>query len=174
MGSRAREFVVQPRVGNGPVLLGMPEESTPFCLAADSSHPAFAEIPHVPVAAMSVSARAWRSRIVYGCVAACADGLLAVYLTRSTSEVDPNAPRVSAIVSGIHCPIQCGLRVGKSLERLPFVVPGSVTADPRTGIVTFAVTSLETVDEDQIRRAIERAGFGVLEVKIPMPQPREG
>ena len=151
----------------------MPDESTPLGFAAES-HAAFAEISHVSVAASSVSASARRSRIVYGCAAACAVGLLAVYLTRSTSEVDPNAPRVTAIVSGMHCPIQCGLRVGKSLERLAFVVPGSATADPRTGIVTFAVTSPKTVDQDRIPRAIERAGFGVLEVKIPMPQPREG
>ena len=70
-------------------------------------------------------------------------------------------------VSGIHCPIQCGLRVAKSLEKLPFVLPGSVTAKPKTGVVTFAVTSAEAVDQARVRQAINHAGFGVRSVRIP-------
>ena len=57
-----------------------------------------------------------------------------------------------------------GLRVASALETLPWVVPGSVTADPKTGVVTFAVTSAGAVSESEIRRVIERAGFRVISV----------
>ena len=89
------------------------------------------------------------------------------YLSRPTSEVDPHAPRVTAGVRGMHCPIQCGLRVASALETLPWVVPGSVTADPKAGVVTFAVTSADAFSESEIRRVIERAGFRVISVTTP-------
>jgi len=121
----------------------------------DSTATAFADIPHVPVAsALSRPTNRRQSRIVFGCVAAGVVGLLVIYLTRPTNHVDPNAPRVVAEVTGMHCPIQCGLRVAASLIRLPFVQPGSVTANPKTGVVTFAVTEAGVVDGEQVRRAI--------------------
>lgn len=66
------------------------------------------------------------------------------------------------------CPIQCGLRVTTALETLPWVVPGSVTADPKTGVVTFAVTSTGAVNQEDIRRVVERAGFPVRSVTVPV------
>ncbi len=134
----------------------------------DATGTAFAEIPFIPAAsALSSPTSRKRSLIVSALVGAVVIGVVVAYLSRPTSRVDPNAPRVVAEVSGMHCPIQCGLRVASALEKLPFVLPGSVTANPKTGVVTFAVTSAEAVDQDQIRRAIEKAGFGVRSVKMP-------
>ena len=136
--------------------------------ADDATGLAFAEIPYMPAAsALSRPTSRMRSLVVSGFVAAAVIGIVVAYLSRPTNHVDPNAPRVVVEVSGMHCPIQCGLRVSSALERLPFVVPDSVTANPKTGVVTFAATSADAVDQDQIRRAIEKAGFGVRSVKTP-------
>ncbi len=136
----------------------------------DASGAAFAAFPRVPVATtLRPQPNAWRLRTVFGCMVAGVVGMLAVYPTRPTSGVDPNAPRVVAEVTGMHCPIQCGLRVQAALEKLPFVLSGSVTANPKTGVVTFAATSAEAVDVDHVRRAIERSGFGVRSVRMLSP-----
>ena len=136
--------------------------------ADDATGLAFAEIPYIPAAsAFSRPTSRMRLLVVSGFVAAAVVGMVVAYLSRPTNRVDPNAPRVVVEVSGMHCPIQCGLRVASSLEKLPFVRPGSVTANPKTGVVTFAATSADAVDQDQIRRAIEKAGFGVRSVKTP-------
>ena len=136
--------------------------------ANDATGLAFAEIPYIPAAsALSRPTSRMRLLVVSGFVAAAVVGMVVAYLSRPTNHVDPNAPRVVVEVSGMHCPIQCGLRVASSLEKLPFVQPGSVTANPKTGVVAFAATSAEAVDEQLIRRAIEKAGFGVRAVRIP-------
>ena len=136
--------------------------------ADDATGMAFAEIPFIPAAsALSRPTSRKRSLVVSAFVAAAVIGMVATYLSRPTNHVDPNAPRVVVEVSGMHCPIQCGLRVAAALEKLPFVLPGSVTANPKTGVVTFAATSAEDVDEQQIRWAVEKAGFGVRSVKMP-------
>lgn len=136
--------------------------------ADDATGLAFTEIPYIPAAsALSRPTSRMRFLVVSGFVAAAVVGMVVAYLSRPTNRVDPNAPRVVVEVSGMHCPIQCGLRVASSLEKLPFVRPGSVTANPKTGIVTFAVTEAGAVDEEQVRKAIERAGFGVRSIKTP-------
>jgi hypothetical protein len=89
------------------------------------------------------------------------------YLSRPEKHVDPNAPRVVMEVSGMHCPIQCGLRVSSALETLPWVVPESVTANTKTGQVTFAVTNADAVNQEDIRRVIDRTGFRIKTVQIP-------
>jgi len=89
-----------------------------------------------------------------------------------STHVDPNAPRVEVEVTGMHCPLQCGLRVESAVESLPGVIRGSVTANLDTGVVTFAVTSPEVVDEPSTRRVIEQAGFGVRSVRLPSSSPR--
>jgi hypothetical protein len=66
----------------------------------------------------------------------------------------------------MHCPIQCGLRVTGALEALPWVVKGSVEADPARERVTFAVTDPAAVDPDAARRAVERVGFTGGEVRV--------
>lgn len=128
---------------------------------------AFAEIPFVPAAAFNrQSGRARRigAPVLLGLVVV---GTAVAYLAVPSNAVDPNAPRVEIEVRGMHCPIQCGLRVAAALESLPWVIPGSVTANPKSGIVRFAVTSTEAVDQDQIRRAVENAGFGFRSVRTP-------
>jgi len=140
--------------------------------ADDATGLAFAEIPYIPaVSTLSRPTSRKRSLVVSAFVATAVIGMVVAFLSRPTNHVEPNAPRVVVEVSGMHCPIQCGLRVSSALEQLPFVVPGSVTANPKTGVVTFAATSAEAVDQDQIRRAIEKAGFGVRAVKMPTFQP---
>ena len=74
-------------------------------------------------------------------------------------------PRVELEIAGMHCPIQCGLRVAAALESLPWVVPGFVTANPKTGRVTFGVISREAVDPFEVNRVIEHAGFAVLSMQ---------
>ena len=134
----------------------------------DTPGMAFSQIPYIPAdSALSKSTSRMRLLVVSAFVAASVIGMVAAYLFLPTNHDDPNAPRVVAEVSGMHCPIQCGLRVSAALERLPFVLPGTVTANPKTGVVTFAVTGGEAVAEDQIRLAIEKAGFGVRSVKTP-------
>ncbi len=138
--------------------------------ADDATGTAFAEIPYVPAASTLNRPMSRKKSLVLSALAGAAViGVVVAYLSRPTSDVDPNAPRVIAEVSGMHCPIQCGPRVASALEKLPFVLPGSVTANLKSGVVTFAVTSAEAVDQDQIRRAIEKAGFGVRSVKMPTP-----
>jgi len=139
----------------------------------DATGMAFAEIPYIPASALNRSPSRKRSLVVSAFLAATVIGTLVAYLCRPTNDIDPNAPRVVVDVSGMHCPIQCGLRVTSSLEKLPFVLLGSVTANPRTGVVTFATTSVEAVDQDQVRRSIENAGFVVLGVKLPVTSSGE-
>ena len=140
--------------------------------ADDATGMAFDEIPYIPASsAFSRPTSRMRSLVVSAFVAAAVIGMVVAYLSRPTNHIDPNAPRVVVEVSGMHCPIQCGLRVLSALEQLPFVLPGTVTANPKTGVITFAATSAEAVDQDQIRRAIENAGFGVRAVKTPASQP---
>ncbi len=132
---------------------------------------AFAEIPYIPAAsALSRPTSRRRSFVVSAFVATAVIGMVVVYLSRPANHVDPNAPRVVVDVTGMHCPVQCGLRVAAALEKLPFVLHGSVTANPKTGVVTFAVTDADAIDQDQVRRAIEKAGFGVRAVKTPASQ----
>ena len=136
--------------------------------ADDATGTAFAEIPFIPAAsALSRPTSRKRSWVLSIVVGVAVIGMVATDLSRPTNSVDPNAPRVVVEVSGMHCPIQCGLRVASALEKLPFVRPGSVTADPKTGIVTFAVAEAGAANEEQVRRAIEQAGFGVRSIKIP-------
>ncbi len=145
----------------------MPDEQRHEVPNADeATGMAFAEIPLLPTASAlnRPTSRKW-SLVVSALVGAAVIGLAVAYLSRPTDRVDPNAPRVVVEVRGMHCPIQCGLRVAASLEKLPFVVPGSVTANPKTGVVTFAATSAKAVDEDQIRQAVEKAGFGFRSVR---------
>lgn len=140
--------------------------------ADDGTEAVFADIPDIPaVSAFNRPTSRKKLLVLSALVGAAVIGMVVAYLSRPTSRVDPNAPRVVAEVTGMHCPIQCGLRVAASLEKLPVVLPGSVTANPKTGVVTFAVTSADAVDRDQIRRAIEKAGFGVRAVKTPTSQP---
>ena len=151
----------------------MPDENQPEAPnSEDAKGTAFAEIPFISAAsALSRPTSRKRSLIVSTLVGAVVIGMAVAYLSRPTNHVDPNAPRVIAEVSRMHCPIQCGLRVASALEKLPFVLPRSVSANPKTGVVTFAVTSAEDVDQDQVRRAIEKAGFGVRSVKTPVAAP---
>lgn len=136
--------------------------------ADEATGMAFAEIPYIPAAsALSRPTSRVRSLVVSAFVATAVIGMVVVYLSRPTNHVDPNAPRVVVEVSGMHCPIQCGLRVAAALEKLPFVLRGSVTANPKTGVVTFAAASAEAVNADQVRQAIEKAGFGVRSIKTP-------
>ncbi|MDB5306480.1 MAG: hypothetical protein JWO38_682 [Gemmataceae bacterium] len=127
----------------------------------------FADIPHGPGAA---SRRApprsgWPlATLLIGLVLA---GTAVAYLSRPSRDVDPNAPRVVLEVTGMHCPLQCGPRVESNLESLPWVIPGSVTANIRTGEVTFAVTSEEAVSPEEVRRVIKRAGFRVKSIRTP-------
>jgi copper chaperone CopZ len=92
------------------------------------------------------------------CSALCIAGVL---FAQSINRPPQDGPRVEVDVEGMHCPIQCGMKVAAALETLPWVVPGSITANPKTGRVTFAVTSREAVDAGEVRRVIERAGFYV-------------
>jgi hypothetical protein len=79
---------------------------------------AFAEIPYIPAAlALSRPRSRVRSLVVSAFVATAVIGMVVVYLSRPTNHVDPNAPRVVVEVIGMHCPIQCGLRVASSLKR---------------------------------------------------------
>lgn len=144
--------------------------STEGDLAPDMRE-AFGDLPFVPGAATARGARARRGRWLAGAlvVAACA-GVAVAYLVRP-AEPDPNAPRAVLEVEGMHCPIQCGLRVTGALERLPFVFPGSVTASPQTGTVTFAVADGHAVDVERTRRAIDGAGFRCRSVQVPAVEP---
>jgi len=100
----------------------------------DTPGMAFSQIPYIPAdSALSKSTSRMRLLVVSAFVAASVIGMVAAYLFLPTNHDDPNAPRVVVEVSGMHCPIQCGLRVSAALERLPFVLPGTVTANPETG-----------------------------------------
>ena len=152
----------------------MPGEQRESRNADDATGTVFAEIPCLPAASSLCRPTSRKQLVVVAAISAVVVfAIVVAYLARPTSQVDPNAPRVVMEVSGMHCPLQCGLRVASSLEKLPFVLPGSVTANPKTGIVTFALTSAEVVDQDQIRRAIEKAGFGVRSVELPVSASRD-
>jgi hypothetical protein len=136
---------------------------------------AFTEIPLIPAASASGRGPGRVRRLVAPVlIVLLVVGMVLAYLSRPAGEVDPNAPRVVAEMRGMHCPIQCGLRVASALETLPWVVPGSVTANPTTGVVTFAVTSAGAVAEADVRRVIERAGFRVISVTLPTAVSHHG
>jgi hypothetical protein len=86
-------------------------------------------------------------------------GSVIVYLS-GRSHVDPNAQHFVMEVEGMHCPLQCGLRMASALETIRWVIPESVTTNPKTGVVSFAVTSADAVNEDEIHHVVEQAGFG--------------
>lgn len=88
-----------------------------------------------------------------------------ILFAQSMGQSASEGPRVELEVSGLHCPIQCGLKVAAALESLPWVVPGSVTANPKTGRVTFAVTSRDAVDPGEVNRVVEHAGFPVRSIR---------
>lgn len=125
---------------------------------------AFSELPHVPAARTLVRSTRmrWGLATVLTLIAV---GTVTLYISRPVAHVDPDGPLVVVEVKGMHCPIQCGLRVTSALESLPWVVKGSVTTNPKTGIVTFAVSDGDAVNESEVRRVVERAGFGVVAVK---------
>ena len=139
--------------------------SDPNADASPHAGDAFAVIPFVPAAPSRPSSR--RRLVVCALLGLFVTGTVVAYLLRPTTDVDPNAPRVRVEVRGMHCPIQCGLRVASALEALPWVVRGSVTANPRTGIVTFAVTDTQAVEQTEIQRVIEKVGFRVVSVTAP-------
>ena len=135
---------------------------------------AFAVIPLVPAASGRALGRV-RRLVAPALIGVFVVGTALAYLSRPTNRLDPDAPRVVMEVGGMHCPIQCGLRVASALEPLPWVVPGSVTANPKTGVVTFAVTSVDAVQEAEVRRVIERAGFRFKSVTFsPVPPHGNG
>lgn len=157
--------------------MSMPNENQDETPNADSGTEAeFAEMPLVPAASASGRAPGRVRRLVApALIGVFVVGTALAYLSRPTNRLDPNAPRVVMEVGGMHCPIQCGLRVASALEPLPWVVPGSVTANPKTGVVTFAVTSVDAVQEAEVRRVIERAGFRFKSVTFsPVPPHGNG
>jgi hypothetical protein len=130
-------------------------------------------LPDAPFADLPIRSPTARPRkrapalLLFAALSVALVGAVLGYHFVSPAPVDPDAPRVRLEVRGMHCPLQCGLRVRNALESLPWVVTGSVTADPRTGVVTFAVTDVDAVAVESVRRAIERAGFGLAEVRLP-------
>ena len=96
-----------------------------------------------------------------------ASGSAAYFAGGHSKSVPADSPHVVVEVTGLHCPIQCGLRISKSLKSIPYVTYESVTANPKTGIVTFSVSDPALIDEEEIRRAIEGAGFGVRSIHLP-------
>ena len=142
----------------------MPNQS----LNDPSTDAAFSEIPFTPSQASSKRATSQIGKwIVVAMFALMAVGAVLAYQHQSRSRIDANAPRVVVEVIGMHCTIQCGLKIAAALETLPGVIPGSTTANPKTGIVTFAVSSADAVTVEEIERAIATAGFGVQSVRLP-------
>lgn len=140
-------------------------DSTPIHPVAGTPESPFADLPvRSPRVA---SPGGWRSLVLLVGVGAVLVGSVLSYHFLAPVPVDPSAPRVRLAVRGMHCPIQCALRVRNALEALPWVVPDSVTADPKTGTVTFAVTGAAAVEVESVRRAIERAGFGLADLRLP-------
>ena len=127
----------------------------------EPDEPSFEAFPHAPAYGQPVRKRSRVTKAIYTVIALAVVGTTAAVMIAAPKAVDPNAPRVTVNVEGLHCPIQCGLRVSNSLEKLPWVVPGSVTANPATGEVTFAVTSKDAVNKEELAEAIEKAGFSL-------------
>jgi copper chaperone CopZ len=123
----------------------------------------FADLPMPP--ARPRSKGRWLAYGLAALVLLSVTGAALAYVALTPAEPDPNAPRVELEVTGMHCPLQCGLRVASALETLPWVLPRSVQANPKTGIVTIAVTTPDSVDEQQLSRAIEQAGFALRAVR---------
>ena len=129
-------------------------------IISDTSEAPFGEFPFAPSrpAFNRTSTRRvyFVTSILIGLVVV---GSVVAYLS-SRSHVDPNAPYFVMEVEGMHCPLQCGLRMASALETIKWVIPESVTTNPKTGVVSFAVTSADAVNEDEIRQVVEQAGFG--------------
>jgi hypothetical protein len=141
--------------------------------AAPEAGPAFAERPFVPaVPASALTPSRSRRLVAPVLIGLLVVGTVLAYVSRPTNRVEPNAPRVVVTVDGMHCAIQCGLRVESALETLPWVAPDSITVNTKDGIVTFAVTDPESVRENDVRRVIERAGFRVNSVALPAAPSR--
>jgi hypothetical protein len=135
--------------------------------SAESPDAAFTEIPLQTTSSVQPSPSKLRWLIPGAAILLILVGTAVAYMLRPDKQGDPNAPRVVMEVSGMHCPIQCGIRVSNALETLPWVVPESVTANTTTGEVTFAVTATDAINQQDIRKVIDRAGFRVKAVQLP-------
>lgn len=71
----------------------------------------------------------------------------------------PVGPAIEVEVGGMHCPVQCGLRVATALERLPWVAKRSVLANPGKERIWLRVTDPASVDPEAIREAVRKSGF---------------
>jgi hypothetical protein len=133
------------------------QESTPNN-TSETSFDEFSFVPAAPALNRTSTRRVYFvASILIGLVLV---GTSVAYFSRSKSHVDPNAPQFVMEVSGMHCPLQCGLRMASALETLKWVIPDSVAANPKTGVVTFAATSASDVNPEEIRQVVEKAGFG--------------
>jgi len=108
--------------------------------------------------------------VALGLTLSLALGLAWGYESAREAENRANHPEVVVEVIGLHCPIQCGLKVASELEKIPGVLPKTVSANPKTGRVTFRVEDSNRVSRDEIERAILRAGFTVRSVEMPQIQ----
>jgi hypothetical protein len=122
----------------------------------------------IPVSTVRAATGDRRLRVViialFALVAVCT---AVAYASRPIRTVPSDSPRVVVEVVGMHCPLQCGPRAAGAVETLSWAIPGSVTANIRTGIVTFAITDSAEADEGEVRRAIERVGYRVRSVQLP-------
>ena len=131
----------------------------------------FAEIPFVRAQTPStrglkrIGAWAFAGMLAFTAVASAL-----AYRANEQRLSEERAPRAVVEVSGMHCPVQCGMKVAAALETLPGVIPGTVTANPKTGIVTFGVSQTDRLTREDIERVIAEAGFAVKSVRLPPTQ----
>ncbi|QDU19590.1 hypothetical protein [Urbifossiella limnaea] len=130
-----------------------------------ASDPPFDSIPVVTLRPAAGDGRLRAAIVVL--LALVGVGTAVGYAVRPSREVPADTPRVVVDVIGMHCPLQCGPRAAGAVESLPWAIPGSVTANIRTGVVTFAVTDPAAADEGEVRRVIEGVGYRVRSVHLP-------
>jgi len=80
-------------------------------------------------------------------------GLLGVLLLAAPAEA---GPRYRLEVKGLTCPF-CAYGIEKSLRALPGV--SEITTHIRDGVVELAAADGQSLTEEQVRKAVERAGF---------------
>jgi len=130
-----------------------------------NTDPQFNSIPVIPVRPAAGDGRLRVAFVVL--LALVGVGTAVGYAVSPSREVPADAPRVVVDVIGMHCPLQCGPRAAGAVESLTWAIPGSVTANIRTGVVTFAVTDPVAADEGEVRRVIEGVGYRVRSVQLP-------
>jgi len=103
-------------------------------IISDASEPPFGELPFAPSRPAFNRTSTQKVYLVTSIlIGLILVGSLIAFLS-GRSHLDPIAPHFVMEVEGMHCPLQCGLRMASALETIKWVIPDTVTTNPKDGL----------------------------------------